>query len=241
MYRPFDHTTEQIQPAAPPLSYGWRETPIGRPDTLHGGVLVPFAQGLIQAFGPAMLVTTGAFGAVMTLGWAWYVPLLIGPAVLFTISSWRTWKFVDNRQELLWQREELERRDIDKDGYIGRPPEVRYHPVYVGRTSTAPPIQQGSIERGNVLRAETDLEDFVNEALQRGLSRRRWNLDNGNHSNIVLKRSGNEITRDYYDALVSILTDAGVVYPGGDGVAHRWTLPDGEVLRVLFGNRPPTV
>jgi hypothetical protein len=110
------------QPALPPVAYGYRDTPTGRVDTVRGAVAIPFLQGSIQGFWPCVLITMIIALPVNLLHGPWWIPPFCGLIVLAGFGSWRVWRFIDTRQEQLWQRERLERRDIDGDGHIGEPP-----------------------------------------------------------------------------------------------------------------------
>lgn len=112
---------QERSPTLPPAFYGWRDTPTGRVDTITGAVVIPFLQGLVQGVGPFMLMTVIASVVTVLAQGPWWLPPALGLFVLAAIVSWRVWLFVDNRQEQLWQREEIERRDLDGDGHIGKP------------------------------------------------------------------------------------------------------------------------
>lgn len=222
-------------PSLPPGSWGLRETPMGRADTVASGVVVPFLQGLIVGFWPGILTTIAAGAAVILLDWPWWLSPLLGVTVLATIASTQVTTFVQNRQEMLWKREEVERRDLDQDGHIGKPP--KYYPMYVGRAPNSTLPSRGPIAQNNFLKDPRDLDDFVRDGFHRGITRRPW-VENVKYPP-RLKRSGNPVTRDYYDILIAILADAGVVEPGGDGRANRFLYPLDRTLSILHTGREP--
>lgn len=108
----------------PPATWGTRDIPAGRVDTLTAGVLVPMLQGLGQGVFPGLLVGTVAGVTTTALDGPWWVGPLTGFVMLAGVASWRCWLFIDGRQEALWQREVLSRRDIDGDGHVGKPDPV---------------------------------------------------------------------------------------------------------------------
>jgi hypothetical protein len=108
-------------PALPPVAWGVREMPAYRPGGLETDAAVPAAQAaLVGACWGLVAVVTG--GIVVALArWPWYVPPVLGACVWSVIMAWHVTKGVKLRQELLWAREEIERKDIDGDGQIGKP------------------------------------------------------------------------------------------------------------------------
>jgi len=198
---------------APPVTWGLRETPVGRPDTVGAGVVVPVLQGLAQGCLPAILVLTGSALLAAQVGWAWWAALVGGLVTLALVASWRVWVFIDKRQEVLWRREEVEHHDIDKDGHIGRPPvqvqvevsegrqmqilNVRIDAgrlaILAGGVLVGRPLSEREWTGGGRLLSLGEFRGLRGELLERGLA--RWVSEKDRRQGVELTAAGRAVFR----------------------------------------------
>lgn len=80
-------------------------------------------------------------------------------------------------------------------------------------------------------RDDLALIEFISEAAQRGLSRRKW-LQRG-QQNVILPRSGVEVGRDTYDEMMTRMIDWGFVTPGGEGRSSHWMTRPADAVQVI--------
>lgn len=237
MMRDFDYESMPMPPMttpaeASPATWGLRETPVGRADTVGAGVVVPVLQGLAQGCLPAILVLTGLALLAPQVGWAWWVALVGGLVALAALASWRVWVFIEKRQEMLWRREEIEHRDIDKDGHIGRPPvqvqvevsegrqlqilNVRIDAgrlaILAGGVLAGRPLSEREWTGGGRLLSLGEFRDLRGELLERGLA--RWVSEKDRRQGTELTVAGRAVFRRL-EKLSPVLGGEGV--NSGDG------------------------
>ena len=104
------------QPAAEPPFMVETSAP-QRESKIESEVLVPlFTSGI-----SALVVMVAAGGGAVIFGWPWEAILVSGILVLFCMWAWRG---VIRSEALLWTRETITQRDINRDGSVGKPHDV---------------------------------------------------------------------------------------------------------------------
>lgn len=108
-------------PTLPPVAWGVREMPAYRPGGLETDAAVPAAQAALVGACWGLVAIVGSGVVIALARWPWWIPPVLGACTWSVIMAWHVTKGVKLRQQLLWAREEIERKDIDGDGQIGKP------------------------------------------------------------------------------------------------------------------------
>lgn len=104
---------------------GTREAPAGHVGTLEPEVYVPAARALLLGLAWGLVVSIVVGGIVVALRGPWYVAPLAGMATVAGVNAAYLTRDFEFRRELQWAIEEITRRDLNKDGQIGKPVTVR--------------------------------------------------------------------------------------------------------------------
>ena len=188
---------EKDAPAAvtAPQVYHYREEPAQRYQSTQTEVMIPTLQALIPAAAWGTLAGIVAGGVAVWQHLPWYVVPVAGLVVAVGLFAWSVTQRMRERRDLLWKREQLERRDLNGDGVIGDPQhntaqEPRF--VYVQDT-----------RRQARLQAAHDFRFFLREAYNgHGTTWRKW-------KGIKLP-SGRDLTRPVWENYTARLLKAGL-------------------------------
>jgi hypothetical protein len=181
--------------ATPPRVYHLKEEPAQRYQSTQTEVAIPTLQALIPSAAWGMLAGILAGGVVTWQRWPWYVVPVVGLVVCVGLFAWSVTRRMQERRDLLWKREQLERRDLDGDGAIGDP-----------QTSTAQEPRFVYVQdnrRQARLQAANDFRFFLREAYNgRGTTWRKWKG--------AKLPSGRDVTRPTWENYCGRLIKAGL-------------------------------
>jgi hypothetical protein len=181
--------------AAQPRVYHLKEEPAQRYQSTQTEVAIPTLQALIPSTAWGTLAGIVAGGVAVWQRWPWYVAPVAGLVVTVGLFAWSVTRRMQERRDLLWKREQLERRDLDGDGVIGNPEAgTAQEPRFVYVTDTR--------RRARKLAAD-DFRFFLREAYNgRGTTWRKWKG--------VKLPSGRDVTRPTWENYCERLIKAGL-------------------------------
>jgi len=117
--KPWDVESEIAQPI-----WMYRQEPAKRTSTLESDVWVPLLQAFFVALAWAVLAAVLVTLAVRLARWPWWAAPLALAVTWAVVFPWQVTVCIQERRELLWKQEEIEHRDLDGDGHVGRPEPV---------------------------------------------------------------------------------------------------------------------
>lgn len=176
---------------ARPILY--REEPSQRYTSVETEVLVPTFQALVVSVAWAVLAGMVVGLLAQPLGLRWWMIPVVALAVVVVLFALQVTRLINERRDLLWKREEIENRDLDGDGLVGKPPPRRD----LGLVYVRDPYRQKRIVRA------TDFRHFLREAY--GGHGTTWRVWDG-----AALPSGRKMTRPAWEDWTGRLIQAGL-------------------------------
>jgi hypothetical protein len=194
-----------------------------RPAGIISEVLVPFLEaalsGVIVSSMLTFLIRRSGYDGNWFHVWVGLAPI-VGTAAYIGL-------LLDTRK-LLWSWEKLWNRDMNNDGEIGQPKLIRPYGFQIrpdnGDVKVEPVRESAPLDPQFI-----DLIWFLEESMIRGLQRENWLVNPR-----PVSRTGQRMSRGYYDKLVQYASDEfGLLTPGGGGVATEWAVKPQAAIQML--------
>ena len=99
----------------------YQQEPSKRPITMETDAWLPAMQAVLVASAWALVAGLVVLALIVVVGCPWWAMPLVMLGLFAVIFATQLTATIRERRDLLWKREELERRDLDGDGMVGKP------------------------------------------------------------------------------------------------------------------------